>query len=392
MNPENKIKLINMWKAIPVLSAVDVPWIFGCAKDACTSIYREIFGRFPYSKESRDLYSSLFPTSKAMFRRRLDDSQHYGPVNAEGFRSIKLFFEVTAKSFFENVELFKQFRDHGRSFVWSEKQLQWLKNASPIVVEHGWLPRDSYQISSTGSNFRSSIASESSEGFLEIIPEDQVRLICSRIRRIYRVEPGDGPESAFLVVPLQTGTDLNLRYSETPFARFYSPVDPESTGRFGQALIDHLSEMDPPLPMIFTQHPADHSKAVYAVRRKEDRFVDRDSSVSTGSLLNAPNCRGIVSVNSNVVHQAVVLGLPCCVLGRMLWKKGDSPFPSKFEDFVPAKPNFDSHSRRTLSYLAKLFASQWFLNDFQNPGILARILEDPDCCPYLIRKELGYFE
>ncbi len=370
-----KIKIINKiarsiveavyYNAIPSYKTVEV------------DPYTDLSVKFPKLKNSF-LPHVMFPTEVDKNRSRI--GTHY----------VFLFF----KTFVQTIQLYNEmFADLSPvEIVWSEKKLENATSLRSLIVEHGWLPRSSYQISFSGANGRAAPPNLMGGGeYIEIIGGKSS--LISRLDILKKgflskkpVKINFESDEEFVVVPLQMGNDLNLRDSSTKFSEHYGKYD--STSLLVADLVDTINSYDLPFPIYFTQHPVDHREHnVYL--RKCDRFVRANSGISTMDLIRHVNCRGIISINSNVVHEALCLNVPCCVLGRLFWRDDQhSPFMSDPVTFFNNPSTYPHNCPQVLEYLAKLFCYQWFLSDFQNPLIVKEIISKSETIiPFQIRQK-----
>ena len=255
------------------------------------------------------------------------------------------------------------------AITWNGRSLRW--DGPTIYCEHGWLPRSAYQISTHGINADSHIAPFAWTGTaLPAGKAARIEATLSQLRRDARMaRSGSAPKRPFYLVPLQMEYDTNLVRHAPPELRRM------------QSLIDRLSAADPPLPLVFKQHPADLRRGArhmsLRVRRKQDQLW-RHAKGCVNTLLASGHCAGILSVNSNVVHDGLVHGVPALVLGRNIWPSGgDAPFltqvPTDWETLDRHLECTDVRAAR-LAYAGHLIDAQWTLADARTPAKLAALL------------------
>lgn len=290
-------------------------------------------------------------------------------------------------------------KDHAALFADVEPiVLQWRevrKNSGKKVIyaEHAWLPRSTYQLSSKGCNSRSHIKFENDKDYIGLIGGYKS---LQKMKRNLRMTFDDARSvetqlvaKPFFLVALQTGNDMNLLHSGTSFAKYYK--QDKSTEKLGQAVIDHLESVPSSCRLIFTQHPRDKDRSRFKVR-SENRIVYAGQGVRTIDLLRHDNCRGVIAVNSNTLHEALLWDKPAFALGELLaYSASESPLSGELWDFLGKDSQGQSRSRLSEQYLAMLFAYQWTLADFKNPLVLREILRDVDALvPWETRLEYGF--
>lgn len=349
-----------------------------------------------YGQEGPNPYSDLalkFPVLKeyflphVMYPTEVDKSR-----SRVGMHHMFLFFKTLIQTLQQYPQAFEDLPP--TDLFWSEKRMNEGLNSRRLIAEHGWLPRSGYQISNCGANGRGAPPElASGDSYLKILGGKEN--VCCRLERMNKVYCSNIPklatidsQNAFIVAPMQLGNDLNLRDSSTKFSRHFG--NDNSTQLFVDDFVATINDYDLPFPVYFTQHPIDGENRKIELR-KNDRFFPSGEGVSTLSLIHNSRCQGMISVNSNMVHEALCLNVPCCALGRLYWREGqDSPFeqdPVKFFSNPQLKPH---DNPVVLDYLAKLLCHQWYLTDLQNPLIVRElILDDGTNVPYQIRKNFS---
>lgn len=247
-----------------------------------------------------------------------------------------------------------------------------------IYCEHGWLPREAYQVSPGGINADSHIAPFEWNGkSLSAVQRnsvlDYLESLKSQNSSAQEYTSAAVPAvkdlpPKFLLVPLQLEQDTNI-------VRHVSP-----NLRKMQSFIDFISQSNPPFPVIYKQHPADikrgSSHLRLKMRRKHD-FLRPHESGNIHQILKSGCCKGIVSLNSNVVHDGFLWDVPAIVLGRNIWpREGVSPFLNVLPKDWRVLEGFyakDSIKDCRESYIHYLMGHQWKLsdaNDFDKVGDL----------------------
>ena len=349
-----------------------------------------------YAKEGVNPYSDLFvkfPRLEKVFLphvmcpTEVDKSR-----NRTGMHHVFLFFKVLIQTIQQYPDFFLDIP--AMDMFWSEKNLASGTQSHRLVVEHGWLPRNSYQIAQTGANGRGAPAQlEAEESYLKIIGgaetlKNKLKLLQDAFYAAKSHLPEFVAEKDFVVVPMQLGNDLNLRDSSTNFSMHYGKKD--ATELFVLDFVNAVNGYDLPCAVFFTQHPVDRICHVVDLRAG-DRFIQTGCGISTLDLIRHPRCVGVISVNSNVVHEAICLNIPCCVLGRLYWREQEvSPFETDPKNFCTSPQIFPHDNPSIMEYLSKLLCNQWYLTDFQNPLILRELfLNLGSVVPYRIRERLA---
>ncbi|MFH1620156.1 MAG: polysialyltransferase family glycosyltransferase, partial [bacterium] len=284
-------------------------------------------------------------------------------------------------------------------FEWSAKGLSTRVNGDILIMEHGWIPRWSYQISDLGTNSRGHYAR------CEYKPlNDEERLFIStylqRLIEIYRRSVDGSKVSAFMkdtpgefiLVPFQLATDFNLKHSGTQFEKFYSD-NPENNVQFAQACIDYAEELKLPLPVIFKQHPQDRTPdldRLLRIRNKANRLLTNNRQMSAHEIFASGRCKLVIGINSNTLHEAAVWNIQSICLGTLIWDEKTSPRPF-LADIGKAGHLIGTRAldnEATLAYMCHVVKNQWFLSDFQNPLIVEEIMRSKGRCePFGVRKK-----
>lgn len=248
-----------------------------------------------------------------------------------------------------------------------------------LYCEHGWLPRWAYQISAKGINADSHIAPFVwDEESLTPQQDDALDRHLAAIRERIAGEhaPGangasgiDGLPPAFLLVPLQVEWDTNIvRHVPPRYRRM-------------QALIDAIALADPPLPVLFKQHPADARRGHQHLRLRPKRPQDRvqpHSAADIHQLLGSGCCRGIITLNSNVAHDGLIWDVPAVVLGSNVWpREGIGPFLTGLPERWDALFEMLQDPRIRVcrrAYAHYLMQNQWTIEDARDPRRVQELL------------------
>ncbi len=346
-----------------------------------------------------------FPLADTLFDPPLfRPTEQWPNLSRAGMRHVKNAFQVLYATLEDMGHLVNRCAPQRAEilFDWSEKHDTARHGGTRLVIEHGWLPRSSYQISAHGTNARSHVATQFR---LAPLPDGEARFVKHEVaimRRIFEAELSAGRTDAlrqrvggpFIFFPLQLATDFNLRYSNSPLAPYYS-TDPEANLTLAQACVALMEQSDPPLPVVYKQHPADRTRLGGQLRITDRRSVvlTNEDAFTSREVLGSGWCRLVTSINSNTLHEALVFSLPIIALGSLLWQEAaDSrPFAKHLQtaaDLIGHDPLSDMG---TLCYLHQLFANQWYLSDFQNPLMVQALIDSGAACiPLTLRRQFGF--
>ena len=259
--------------------------------------------------------------------------------------------------------------------VWNGRHLR--AGVSAIYCEHGWLPRWSFQVSRRGINADSHLASFQWNG--RGLDTAAARQLERRLEQMRAGCPFDAeymqPDSTavndlpdqFLLVPLQMESDTNILRHVAPRLRSM------------QVFIDLIARSNPPLPLVIKQHPADYSGLHMRLRTSRSQDVLRPHGAGNiHQLLKGGRCRGIISLNSNAVHDGILWNVPSVVLGKNVWPvDDDGPFLRRLpSDWRPFLRLWDDPARRSArdAYAWFLISNQWTLDDARNPARISELL------------------
>lgn len=259
---------------------------------------------------------------------------------------------------------------HDIAFVWNGRGYR--PSGPTIYCELGWLPRWSYQLSWKGINAEHHAANAKLNEITKLEMDDaaeyldSIRVGCPLHYKY--MEPTNGvrndlPEE-FILAPLQVETDLNMQHVPAALTK-------------QQGFIDHISEHDLPLPVVFKKHPAKwQRKREIVQRRKQDIIADHSNEHNIFAYLKHPGCKFVVTLNSNTVHDALLCDVPSFALGVGFWPK------SVFPDHVPMRIELDDIRRKweagktkRSAYILHLRDTQWTLKDAENPDCVQAIIE-----------------
>lgn len=256
---------------------------------------------------------------------------------------------------------------HALAIVWNGRNH--CGHGPRLYCEHGWLPRSAYQISPRGINADSHLAPfvwdriALSAAASAALDSHIAAIKAASFSGYYQYMEAGKEQVAlppqFLLVPLQIELDTNIVRHAPAWLRSM------------QALIDYVTRVDPPWPVIFKQHPADARRNNQQLRLRTRRRQDRIWAHSQGNIhqmLKSPACRGILTLNSNVAHDGLLWDVPAIVLGRNVWPAaGDvKPFltavPSDWSQLAASATDPMAVACRR-AYAHYLMVNQWTLTD-----------------------------
>ncbi|MDH5360749.1 MAG: hypothetical protein OEX03_09305, partial [Gammaproteobacteria bacterium] len=253
--------------------------------------------------------------------------------------------------------------------VWNGRQFN---GAGPVLYcEHGWLPRWSYQISASGINADSHVApfvwdekrlNSRQKNELDRHLED-IRQGCPLDYKYMQTSASSITElpDEFILVPLQMEWDTNIqRHVPNRYKKMRN-------------LISDIAKANPSIPVIYKQHPADVRRGNRQMRlklhREQDKIWPHDSG-NIHQLLKSGRCKGIISLNSNVVHDGLIWNVPSIVLGKNIWpRQGTSPFlhcmPDNWSDLFELWDDSQRQACRD-AYAYYVMKNQWSLDDVKD--------------------------
>ena len=261
--------------------------------------------------------------------------------------------------------------------VWNGRMF---RPSGPVLYcEHGWLPRWDYQISHRGINADSHLAPFRWDGRpLADAQREQLARHLASLRE-------HGPKNHHYMRPdLHTATDLPDAFLLVPFqiqgdTNILRHVPPQF--RHMQALVDRLSQLKPPLPLVFKQHPADERRGNQhlrlRLRRPQDQLRRHDDG-NIHQILKSGRCRGIISLNSNVVHDGLIWDVPAVVLGRNIWpQRPPAPFfmglPQDWREVERFWASRETELCRE-AYAHYIMQNQWSLTDLSDEEKVAMLV------------------
>jgi hypothetical protein len=261
------------------------------------------------------------------------------------------------------------------SFMWSEKQTP-VKGWIPIHCEHGWMPRDAYQISAMGCNQQHPVAELLRDPDAEISeaePPELEKMNHLRLAFPPPLPPGDLCDKPFFVFALQLTTDLNLQRCGLDMANVATRADGGKT--LLQTLSGMLAACHPDARVIFLQHPADKAKFAAAKSLRPNHvYVPKERRLRFLDLAMSPACQGVISINSNALNEAMLFSKPVFQMGDFLMKRFPNRlFPYSLPEFLD-QPRHCHDLSAPLGYIAALMRNQYSLGDLANPMTLRNLI------------------
>lgn len=242
------------------------------------------------------------------------------------------------------------------SIVWGWKRV--VPGQPTIFVEMGWIPRWYYQVSARGLNYQSHLKDQPDDPISKFLMGQagdwlwKHRSIKPPERAFNYADPTGQPFDFgydYLLAPLQVDGDANLNVSLIKTA---------------EEFIDEISFLDPPFPVVFRAHPATIAKhsALQPIRPGDRVFLD--TTITVHQMLKSIRCLGVVALNSNCVHDAMVWG-------KDVWAFAQGPWPTNlFQSGFTCMKEAYSHSfpesPERLRYVHRLTEAQWSLSEAQN--------------------------
>ncbi len=285
-----------------------------------------------------------------------------------------------------------------RVIYWSAKRINPEFFDKKIIMEHGWIPRSTYQISKLGSNTQGHYAKNYQYKPLTETEKGYVLQYIAKLRKNYNPDLKKVKKfkekiiESFILVPFQQAGDFNLKHSNTSFKKFYGN-GAEANLIFKQGWIDYLKQYKFPYKLLFKQHPVDkrHTLDKDLKLPKNSNIILERHQISIHEIFASGLCKAIVSLNSNSVHEALIYNIPVICLDKLVWNDNTTPRPfakdiKKINTIINTKP---LENDIILAYLYHLIKNQWTLKDLQNPLMVEKLIELQGMVePFSLRKKL----
>lgn len=265
------------------------------------------------------------------------------------------------------------------SFQFSEKKESPVGYLN-IYCEHGWLPRDFYQISSWGVNQSHHAAvylssKEAPEKASLSLSDEDYRKRIEELRDLFGPlqPPGGLCDRPFFVFALQLTNDLNLRRSGTELAAL---ADKKGASELIKKKLSALmGKANSAARILFLQHPSEEPGSAPDSLWETHEYVSNRLKLRAVDLMSSPNCRGVITINSNTLNEALLLGVPVFQLGNFLMPSFPNRyFPYSLEEFLEDPRRCRSISNED-QYLRVLLENQYDLESLKKPEVLRSLIE-----------------
>lgn len=295
-----------------------------------------------------------------------------------------LFFSLFVRTVESNRDVFN---DLPHIMVnWSERHIDAKENS--LIAEHGWLPRTSYQVSPSGANARSHTCFKSNIDYVAQLGEAELAS-CKR-RAVHFLRPknidlGSLTSEPFCLLPLQGGNDYNLKFSDSGFDHIFGKE--KANDLLAEAVIERCHAEAGGVRVIVTEHPAKTCRLSKTPKLPDGvTFVGASQGIRSIDLAAHENCLGVVSVNSNLIHEAMLLDKHVCAYGQLMYRSDDKPVYSTIGDMLEGQEYED---KLVAQYLSLLFLNQWEVGDLMDPVILHALLSmELDDYPWKVRQQV----
>ena len=247
-----------------------------------------------------------------------------------------------------------------------------------IFCEKGWLPREAYQISSLGVNQHHHVMgllNQDAEKIVTGLSEEEYERRIAKLREdfIDLKAPDDLCSRPFFLFALQIPTDLNFKRSGLEIASIAK--DPDAAPRIRRHFSEQIAALNPDARVLFLQHPFGKQSDPDIELMPDHVYVRNTRKLRALDLATSPNCRGVITINSNTINEALLFGLPVFQLGDFIIKAFPNQFfPYTFEEFLadPGKCRSISQPRH---YIGTILENQATLEDLKHPAKLRRIID-----------------
>lgn len=263
------------------------------------------------------------------------------------------------------------------SFQFSEKKAT-QPDYFTIFCEQGWLPREDYQISSNGVNQHHHVIqllNQDVESVKCALTDEEFAARLEKLRMsFYHLQaPVDLCDRPFFLFALQVTSDLNLKRSGLELASIAGKKDAVSIIK--RKLSEMMFEASPDARVLFLQHPAGGADELPIEWCGKHEFVSNTRKLRALDLASSPNCRGVITINSNTINEAMLFSLPVFQLGNFL--TGGFPnsfFPYSLSEFL-ADPQRCQAISQPKSYLGTILENQWSAEQLRNPTALRSLIQ-----------------
>jgi|GEM_PF-4468044 len=272
------------------------------------------------------------------------------------------------------------------------------KYANSITIEHGWLPRWTYQLSPDGSNAFSHVAKQYHSKFPVFHSDELMDAKLANCRTVWKAlfdhsqdHHLDALPEKFILVPLQSPRSAYIQEHAQRLFGQEIPLNKEGYPLLAQAIVDYIEQFDfGDTPVYFKQEPRDPNdlSETLMFKHSQNGLLLKDVNVSMHQIFASGKCVGQVSFNSNSVHESLAWNVPSVSIGEFLWssKLTNKPVPSDVQVLANGDYSDPLSTPAIRHYLKYVFDHQWELSDFQNPLIVKELIESYGYChPYQTR-------
>jgi len=184
--------------------------------------------------------------------------------------------------------------------------------------------------------------------------------------------PADLCDRPFFLFALQVTSDLNLKRSGLELASFAGQSN--SSSIIKRKLSEMMYEANPDARILFLQHPAGDPNDPLIDWCGNHAFVANTRKLRALDLASAPNCQGVITINSNTINEAMLFSLPVFQLGNFLSGKFPNMFfPYSLGEFL-ADPRRCQAISQPKNYLGTILENQWSVDELKNPSVLRSLI------------------
>ena len=184
------------------------------------------------------------------------------------------------------------------NFFWTAKGVPESEKGKSIILELGWIPRWSYQVSPFGSNFQGHYARQYQYAPLNPGENNVILGYLNKLRCLFEQSINWGKveqlrqrlKTPFVFFPFQLANDFNLKFSDTEFAHLYS-AGPDQNIALAQACIDKVEAENGHMPVVYKQHPSDTTAHFRLKAGTGNHIIDNKDDISTHEIFATGLCQ-----------------------------------------------------------------------------------------------------
>lgn len=247
-----------------------------------------------------------------------------------------------------------------------------------IFCEKGWLPREAYQMSSLGANQHHHVMkllSQDAETIVTGLSKEEYECRVSKLREAFvdLKAPEDLCDRPFFLFALQIPTDLNFKRSGLAIASIAK--DKDAAPRLRRHFSEQIAAANPDARVLFLQHPNGKAVDPDVELMPNHVYVRRCRKLRAMDIASSPNCRGVITINSNTINEALLFNLPVFQLGNFI----TNAFPNQFFPYTLGEFLADPGHCRSISrpchYIGTILENQVTLDDLRHPAKLRRVID-----------------